>query len=135
VRGSLGRLSFEDRQQLIRTVVERVMVEEGQIDIHFAIPLPDPSEEQQPEGEEPVSALSRLRSHHLHVEFVMGPALNWARDHTGWHRKLMPHQPGCWQARGGPGNTRPQTGVRAAAIVVRPPTRKEYAGDGPRRTE
>jgi hypothetical protein len=40
--GPLATLGFEDRQRLVRTVIDRVMVEEGHIDIHFAIPVPEP---------------------------------------------------------------------------------------------
>ena len=42
IRGPLATLDFDARQQLVRTVLERVMVEDGRVDIHFAIPLPDP---------------------------------------------------------------------------------------------
>ena len=40
--GPLATLGFEDRQRLVRTVIDRVMVEEGHSDIHFAIPVPEP---------------------------------------------------------------------------------------------
>ena len=40
--GSLATFDFDARQQLVRTVLERVMVEDGRVDLHFAIPLPDP---------------------------------------------------------------------------------------------
>jgi uncharacterized protein (TIGR03067 family) len=40
IRTPLATLSFEERQRLVRTVIDRVMVEEGQVDIHFAIPVP-----------------------------------------------------------------------------------------------
>ena len=42
IRGPLATLDFDARQQLVRTVLERVMVEDGRVDIHFAIPLPEP---------------------------------------------------------------------------------------------
>lgn len=58
--GHLSTLPFEARQRLLRTVVERVMVEEGQVDIHFAIPLPKPPQ-QPPHGQ--VSTDFALRSH------------------------------------------------------------------------
>ena len=58
VCGPLATLDFDARQQLVRTVLERVMVEDGRVDIHFAIPLPDP-----PPGtsDSAVSAHFRLR--------------------------------------------------------------------------
>lgn len=64
---TLASLSFADRQRLIRTIIERVMIEEGQVDIHFAISLSDPpsgtstdSPRLPPSG--PVSSDFRLRS-------------------------------------------------------------------------
>ena len=59
VRGPLGTLSFDDRQHLIRTVLERVMVEDGRIDLHFAIPLPAAPD---PPATTHVSTRFRLRS-------------------------------------------------------------------------
>jgi len=64
IRGALPTFSFAARQQLLRTVVDRVMVADGQLDVHFAIPLPDPPTEQRPEEDAPLSAPFRLRSHH-----------------------------------------------------------------------
>ena len=59
IRGPLATLDFDARQQLVRTVLERVMVEDGRVDIHFAIPLPEPP----PDTTNPsVSAHFRLRS-------------------------------------------------------------------------
>ena len=59
IRGPLATLDFDSRQQLVRTVLERVMVEDSRVDIHFAIPLPDPP----PETTNPsVSTLFHLRS-------------------------------------------------------------------------
>ena len=59
IRGPLATLDFDARQQLVRTVLERVMVEDGRVDIHFAIPLPDPP----PDTTNPsVSTLFHLRS-------------------------------------------------------------------------
>ena len=59
IRGPLATLDFDARQQLVRTVLERVMVEDGRVDIHFAIPLPDPP----PDTTNPsVSAHFHLRS-------------------------------------------------------------------------
>ena len=65
IRGTLATLDFDARQQLVRTVLERVMVEDGRVDIHFAIPLPEPP----PDTTNPCSGLGapcasrfRLRS-------------------------------------------------------------------------
>ena len=59
IRGPLATLDFDARQQLVRTVLERVMVEDGRVDIHFAIPLPEPP----PDTTNPsVSTLFHLRS-------------------------------------------------------------------------
>ena len=63
IRGPLATLDFDARQQLVRTVLERVMVEDGRVDIHFAIPLPDPP----PDTTNPsVSAHFHLRSNGIH---------------------------------------------------------------------
>ena len=63
IRGPLATLDFDARQQLVRTVLERVMVEDGRVDIHFAIPLPDPP----PDTTNPsVSTLFHLRSNGIH---------------------------------------------------------------------
>jgi len=64
VRAPLATLSFEDRQRLVRTVIERVMVEEGQVDIHFAIPVPDPSNRDGPDRQRHMSTDFHLRPHH-----------------------------------------------------------------------
>ena len=63
IRGTLATLDFDARQQLVRTVLERVMVEDGRVDIHFAIPLPEPP----PDTTNPsVSAHFQLRSNGTH---------------------------------------------------------------------
>jgi site-specific DNA recombinase len=64
VRAPLATLPFEDRQRLVRTVIERVMVEEGQVDIHFAIPVPDPPNGDGADRQGHVSSDFRLRPHH-----------------------------------------------------------------------
>ena len=63
INGPLATLSFEHQQQVVRTVVDRVMVEDGRIDIHFAIPVPNPPSAPTRLAHEPVSTFSRLRSH------------------------------------------------------------------------
>ncbi len=60
----LATLPFEDRQRLARTAIERVMVEEGQVDIHFAIPVRDPSNGDSAERQGHVSTDFRLRPRH-----------------------------------------------------------------------
>ena len=60
--GPLATLGFEDRQRLVRTVIDRVMVEEGHIDIHFAIPVPEPPTGGGPNQGRRVSTDLRLRS-------------------------------------------------------------------------
>ena len=64
IRAPLATLPFEDRQRLVRTVIERVMVEEGQLDIHFAIPVPDPPDGDGTERQGHVSTNFRLRPRH-----------------------------------------------------------------------
>ena len=72
IRGPLATLDFDARQQLVRTVLERVMVEDGRVDIHFAIPLPDPP----PDATNPsVSTRFHLRSNGSR----RGPELSPAR--------------------------------------------------------
>ena len=63
INGPLAKLSVEHRQQVVRTVVDRVMVEDGRVDIHFAIPVPDPPETPTTPADKPVSPFFRLRSH------------------------------------------------------------------------
>ena len=59
IRGPLATLAFDARQKLVRTVLERVMVEDSRVDIHFVIPLPDPPRETTNSS---VSAHFQLRS-------------------------------------------------------------------------
>ena len=80
ILGPLATLDFDARQQLVRTVLERVMVEDGRVDIHFAIPLPDPP----PGTSNPsVSAHSHLRSNGSDRRRVMQNAVeDRTRDHA-----------------------------------------------------
>ncbi len=71
VRAPLATLPFEDRQRLVRAVIERVMVEEGQVDIHFAIPVPEPPNGDGPDRRGQVSGDFHLRPHHAGIEPVM----------------------------------------------------------------
>jgi site-specific DNA recombinase len=66
LRGTLGTLSFEHRQRLVRTVIERVLVGEAQVDIHLAIPVPEPPKGDGPDGQGHVSTDFRLRPHRQH---------------------------------------------------------------------
>ena len=66
IRGPLATLSFDDRQQLLRTVLERVMVEDGRVDVYFAIPLPEAPAPPPASTPNPLSTLFRLRSNDGH---------------------------------------------------------------------
>ncbi len=61
-----GHVAVRERQRLVRTVIERVMVEGGQVDIHFAIPVCDP-----PSGPSPDSD-HRLRNGRVSTDFRLG---------------------------------------------------------------
>src|SRR5207249_1226589 len=71
----LATLGFEDRQRLLRTVINRVMVEEGHIDIHFAIPVPQPPTKGGPDQGRRVSTDFRLRSSGLDEVRAMRQAI------------------------------------------------------------
>jgi len=72
----LATLSFEHRQRLVRIVSERIMVQDGRVDIHFAIPVSDPPENPPVTTAGPVSTLSRLRSHDRDDLGVMRQPIN-----------------------------------------------------------
>jgi hypothetical protein len=77
IRGPLATLPFETRQRLIRLVVQGVMVEEGQVDIHFAIPVPaplHPSGSDHHPRQERMSTDFRLRSHDRGRRGELSPA-------------------------------------------------------------
>jgi hypothetical protein len=57
VRSQLATMDFPRRQQLVRTVVDKVTVVDDRVEIAFKIPLPASSKE----GRSPGSGLSRLR--------------------------------------------------------------------------
>jgi site-specific DNA recombinase len=96
---TLAALSFADRQRLARTVLERVMIEEGRVDIHFVIPLVDPPPGTPPDRSQPtrpgsVSTDSRLRSHRVVDLAVMEQAIDEGRGERG----VMQHPPPLRQA-------------------------------------
>ena len=120
IRAPLATLPFEDRQRLVRTVIERVMVEEGQVDIHFAIPVPDPPHGDGAERQGHVSTDFRLRPRH-------GPA---GRALPGGGPRRRP-------GAGGPGPARPVgargRGARSRGNVPAPGVRRQPGGDAARR--
>ena len=88
IRGPLATLDFDARQQLVRTVLERVMVEDGRVDIHFAIPLPDPP----PDTTNPsVSAHFHLRSNGTRRRPQLSPARGRAQPAAA--QTPSPHRP------------------------------------------
>jgi len=62
---TLATLPFEQRQRLVRTVVERVTVEEGHVDIHFTIPVSNPPPETSPGSDRPTRNGSVSSDFHL----------------------------------------------------------------------
>ena len=82
INGPLATLSFEQQQQVVRTVVDRAMVEDGRVDIHFAIPIPPPPSTPPTPADEPVSTFSRLRSNDRNDFRVVREPID-QRDRTG----------------------------------------------------
>ena len=58
VSSSLQRISFENKQKLLRMVLDKVVVNDWRVDVHYNIPLPRPT----PTPEQKVSTKSDLRS-------------------------------------------------------------------------
>jgi site-specific DNA recombinase len=58
VSSSLKRISFENKQKLLRMVLDKVVVNEWKVDVHYNIPLPKPT----PTPEQKVSTKFDLRS-------------------------------------------------------------------------
>jgi site-specific DNA recombinase len=58
VSGSLKRISFENKQKLLRIALDKVVVNDWRVDVHYNIPLPKPT----PTPEEKVSTKFDLRS-------------------------------------------------------------------------
>src|SRR6266508_3362904 len=58
VSTSLKRISFENKQKLLRMVVDKVVVNDWRVDVHYNIPLPKPT----PTPEQKVSTKFDLRS-------------------------------------------------------------------------
>jgi len=65
VSGSLKRISFENKQKLLRIVLDKVVVNDWRVDVYYNIPLPKPT----PPPEEKVSIKFDLRSTCLHMCF------------------------------------------------------------------
>ena len=59
VSSNLKRISFENKQKLLRIVLDKVVVNEWKVDVHYNIPLPKPAP---PPSEEKVSTQFDLRS-------------------------------------------------------------------------
>jgi len=58
VSGSLKRISFENKHKLLRMVLDKVVVRDWRVDVHYNIPLPKPT----PTPEHKVSTKFDLRS-------------------------------------------------------------------------
>jgi hypothetical protein len=58
VASSLKRISFENKQKLLRIVLEKVVVKDWRVDLHYNIPLPQAT----PTSEQKVSTKFDLRS-------------------------------------------------------------------------
>ena len=58
VSSSLQRMSFENKQKLLRIVLDKVVVNDWRVDVHYNIPLPKPT----PTPEQKVSTKFDLRS-------------------------------------------------------------------------
>jgi site-specific DNA recombinase len=58
VSSSIKRISFENKQKLLRMVVDKVVVNDWRVDVHYTIPLPKPT----PAPEQKVSTKFDLRS-------------------------------------------------------------------------
>ena len=58
VSGSLTRISFENKQKLLRIALDKVVVNDWRVDVHYNIPLPRPT----PTPEERLSTKFDLRS-------------------------------------------------------------------------
>jgi site-specific DNA recombinase len=71
VRTTIDRLDFDQRQKLLRLVVDEVRVAGWQVEIRFRIPLDSPPEP----PDQAVSSRDRLRSLHMHDHSVMKQAV------------------------------------------------------------
>ena len=58
VSGSLKRISFENKQKLLRIALDKVVVKDWRVDVYYNIPLPKPT----PTPDEKVSTKFDLRS-------------------------------------------------------------------------
>ena len=58
ISNSLNRISFENKQKLLRMALDKVVVNDWRVDVHYNIPLPRPT----PTPEQKVSTEFNLRS-------------------------------------------------------------------------
>ena len=58
ISSSLKRISFENKQKLLRMALDKVVVNEWKVDVHYNIPLPKPT----PPLEQKLSTKFDLRS-------------------------------------------------------------------------
>ena len=89
VMATLDRIDFDQRQKLLRLVVEQVRVQGWQVEIRLRIPLdgrPDPPTEGS-------STKDRLRSLHLHQRAELPAAGARARRGDGARRQMKAVRP------------------------------------------
>lgn len=89
VRATIDQLDFDQRQKLLRLVIDEIRVTGWQVEIRFRIPLDDPPD---PPGK-PVSSKDHLRSLRIHRWRVLSPqgsqgAFRTARPPAPW-RQVM----------------------------------------------
>ena len=72
VSSNLKHISFENKQKLLRIVLDRVVVKDWRVDVHYNIPLPKPSP---PESR--VSTKFELRS----ASTIMLCTTEWITSH------------------------------------------------------
>jgi len=99
VRTNIDQLGFDQRQKLLRLIVEEVRVKGWQVEIRFRIPLDSPPEP----SNKTLSSKDRLRSIHVHA----GDELSQSKSDQ---RSPHPPQPGTFRSRQDrrrrPGSTR-----------------------------
>ncbi len=127
VADGLAAMDFARRQQLVRTVLDKVVVSESRVEILFKIPLPAAAKE----GRSPAGQISRLR-----------PERQASQRHHQGHRHqqhrprlVPPHRPGPAHPMdrlpaGRPKPAHPQR-LRGQAGRQRPPRRRRPAAPHP----